>query len=1169
MSIIAKTLVSLFIYLVISFPARASDTRNEIDLSVSSVTAYSINKEQGNLTDILATVVLSWKGRALTDYKINGHRNNVEGRFYIDEFCPENNKDRCFSAKYLSGFKNFVAELNITQIEHLSAKCFSLIYAYDDILAKIKRETESKASIIYEFYVSRKKSYANLGKRCLLQLEKLGVTNAILVAHYKAKAEYKKQKALSKSEQKKETDLDKEKAELARQKAELEKQKVEFEEKERRKNEDAEIRAKQEKAEIKRQKSELAKQKAELEKQKAEFEKQKALLEKKTSDAKKQKPEVLKETDQKVKKELHDQVSQNKDKIREQLQVLAKEEIDEVLNYLNAKDMNRGKEYENELARKRNIREKEREVIFSKMKSELKSIELGNLSDKQKINELKRIASYSGNAYAEYELAKIYMLSSQSDSDKFKAFFWMQKAASAGVRDAREALALFYAEGHFVEKDEKGAIYWWVKAISQKSKKALDDMIINSNNSDTISFNLGRLFLDGRYLDINAYEAQKLFSKLKNKIRGADIKELEARVLLNDYDAFLELGMLLQDGERVEKDIERATFLLFEASENSSSKYKKRLAKKQYLIAREEFLQVSAENGDDESQYQLGNLKLSEKKLNEALRWFQKLSAKNYKDTKLKILEINAEKGDLHAQYEMAKKLEKGEEVERDIDKALKYFEKLAAKNYKNSLFLKTKLLAEKKDKKALFVFGKYLEEGKEIKKNNREALKYYNASADKNYLDAKIKLAQIYRLGLLGTEKDFDLSLDYFRSAVNENGYSLNKVYGYIEKFAEAGRKDAALWLGDMHYYAKIKSASEKTALAFYKQAQDNGSKEAEYKIEELSKCLNESKGFFSSIFSRSDNSLGECILNGHYAIVNSHIDVEEEKKIVACSNFTRAFSNDPRTLDKNTNEPGKKQKEFNIKRLFKNSIDHRAYNLKGQSFTGMKGFPIVFTEEPSGASLSNDERTGEQFLVIATEGYVQTFLFRNKTKLIPTSHSCDRGKACTKDFKNLMGSFINVSKNLQQLCRLDQWPDGKQLYESAPSPVKKKVNFGSSTSDSNSYKANSPYRAEIKCLDVSGFETRLDLCFSDRLSFMKIKIGPTERTFDQTDMLQGGLRQYNFGQFDQVLKIDLPNNNWLVAVRNYSKFYNVIIEVKNRYGDITYSGNSKNGMLAGTRLN
>ena len=302
---------------------------------------------------------------------------------------------------------------------------------------------------------------------------------------------------------------------------------------------------------------------------------------------------------------------------------------------------------------------------------------------------------------------------------------------------------------------------------------------------------------------------------------------------------------------------------------------------------------------------------------------------------------------------------------------------------------------------------------------------------------------------------------------------------------------------------------------------------------------------------------------------MVNSHIDVEEEKKIVACSNFTRAFSNDPRAFDKYTNEPSKRQKNFSIRRLFKNSIDTRAYNLKGQSFTGMKGFPIMFTEEPSGASLSKDERTGEQLLVIASNGYVETFTFRNKTKLIPTSHSCDRGKACTKDFKNLMGSFINVSKNLHQLCRLDQWADGKQPYESASSLAKKKVNFGSSTSGSNSYKANSPYRAEIKCLDVSGFETRLDLCFSDRLSFMKIKIGPTERNFDQMDMLQGGLRAYNFRQFDQVLKIDLPKNNWLVAVRNYSEFYNVIIEVKNRYGEITYSGNSKNGMLAGTRLN
>ena len=67
---------------------------------------------------------------------------------------------------------------------------------------------------------------------------------------------------------------------------------------------------------------------------------------------------------------------------------------------------------------------------------------------------------------------------------------------------------------------------------------------------------------------------------------------------------------------------------------------------------------------------------------------------------------------------------DKGIEVERNVEKALKYLEKLADIKYKNSLFLKTKLLAEKKDKKALFVFGKYLEEGKEIKKNNQEALK-------------------------------------------------------------------------------------------------------------------------------------------------------------------------------------------------------------------------------------------------------------------------------------------------------------------------------------------------------------------------------------------------------------------------------------------------------------
>ncbi len=1079
--LLSISFLSLFLY----FPALALELDKYVELSVGSVTTHSYNKEKNTLTNILANVVLTWRGVNITEFKINGHRNNLEEKFYLDQFCPENNADQCLSAKYLDGFENFVADLDESKIEHLSAKCFSLTYIFDDILDAIKKEVELKDNLIEKFYSSRQKSFENLGKRCLRKLEKLDVTNEFLVAHTKIREH-----------------------EIANR---VKKDKV--------------------------RKDQLISSKERVGKDQPS----KEIIEKEASYKRKKK---------------------DFERFKKQLATLKSEEYVEIETYLKFEDNELDINYITELSKKRLEREELRKQIFQEMAEQLKQQTTENMAIVEKVRILRELSKNYGNPYADFAIGAFMQENAQTEEDLRTSFVYMKKAANSGLMPARTLLANFYIQGIGTRKSESAAVWWWVASIAQGSKASIKEMTSWANKSDAIAYVLGTLYLDKMYIEQDPRKARKYLGFIKNKFKGADIKWLEASVLAGDYEAYLALGLRLKNGDGIKKNKDRALQMLFEASKGIDDIRKKKRAELEYL-------KLSALNGVSESAYQLGILKLKEKRVDEALRWFHLLDGEHYKDTDLKVGEIYAEKGVPWAQYEMAQIFDKGIEVERNVEKALKYLEKLADINYKNSLFLKTKLLAEKKDKKALFVFGKYLEEGKEIKKNNQEALKYYDASANKNYLDAKIKLAQIYRLGLLGTEKDFDLSLTYYKSAVEENGYSLNKVYGYIEKFAEAGSKDAALWLGDMHYYAKIKSASEKTALTFFKQAQDNGSKEAENKIEELSKCLNESKGFFSSIFSRSDNSLGACILNGHYAMVNSHIDVEEEKKIVACSNFTRAFSNDPRAFDKYTNEPSKRQKNFSIRRLFKNSIDTRAYNLKGQSFTGMKGFPIMFTEEPSGASLSKDERTGEQLLVIASNGYVETFTFRNKTKLIPTSHSCDRGKACTKDFKNLMGSFINVSKNLHQLCRLDQWPDGKQPYESASSLAKKKVNFGSSTSGSNSYKANSPYRAEIKCLDVSGFETRLDLCFSDRLSFMKIKIGPTERNFDQMDMLQGGLRAYNFRQFDQVLKIDLPKNNWLVAVRNYSEFYNVIIEVKNRYGEITYSGNSKNGMLAGTRLN
>ena len=150
----------LLIYLL-SFKVLWSQSISNVikDLKVADTSSRFYDKDNGKLTDFLASVELVWKGKILSDYKINGYRDNNQEKFYIAQFCPENNRGRCFEANYLWGFEQHISEMSEQERVKFSAKCFSLAYLYDEILEEIKKEVSSDEKIISDFYSSRENSY--------------------------------------------------------------------------------------------------------------------------------------------------------------------------------------------------------------------------------------------------------------------------------------------------------------------------------------------------------------------------------------------------------------------------------------------------------------------------------------------------------------------------------------------------------------------------------------------------------------------------------------------------------------------------------------------------------------------------------------------------------------------------------------------------------------------------------------------------------------------------------------------------------------------------------------------------------------------------------------------------------------------------------------------------
>jgi TPR repeat protein len=214
-------------------------------------------------------------------------------------------------------------------------------------------------------------------------------------------------------------------------------------------------------------------------------------------------------------------------------------------------------------------------------------------------------------------------------------------------------------------------------------------------------------------------------------------------------------------------------------------------------------LRMKAENGDVQSQYELGVAfdfgKLGlEKNYTEAVKWFRKAAEQNNAAAQdnlgqcyaagegveqdyagaAKWYRKAAEQNYVPAQYNLAVAYDNGLGVPNDDGEAAKWYQKAAEQNYAP----------------AQFNLAQFYRAGRGITKDEAEATKWFQKAADQNFAKAEAALGFCYINGV-GVEQDTSQAIKWYRKAAEQNDnsaqYDLGLCYangeGVSKNYAEA----------------------------------------------------------------------------------------------------------------------------------------------------------------------------------------------------------------------------------------------------------------------------------------------------------------------------------------------------------------------------------------------
>ncbi len=385
-----------------------------------------------------------------------------------------------------------------------------------------------------------------------------------------------------------------------------------------------------------------------------------------------------------------------------------------------------------------------------------------------------------------------------------KAVVYWRRAAFLGNEEAQHNLAMSYARGEGIKRNDCLAFYWWRKAAIQGHVKAQNNLgclfyegrgcsldydvafiwcrkSAESGHSEA-AFNLALCFEHGHGTDKNLDEAKKWYEiagfaddnadawhnlgllyyheDVSNNSIGAEkaIDCWERAAALNHHDAIFNLGSLYYDGDIVPMNLSKAVFWLQKAA--TDSQYPDAIA--QFALGECHF--VGEEDGVGEGEMYGVNVSLSDK--NQFLPF-------NYHEAKF-WYKCAAKQGHVEAMFRLATCLEEGSADEKsDFRQAFYWYHRAAKNGHIDAQFhlgccydIADDYLPEMQAEDKSFCF--------------RQAKRWYlRAARDGNHKDAQDQMARHYELEFTkmkekGTDdstaiKAMMKSLHWFDKAANQ----------------------------------------------------------------------------------------------------------------------------------------------------------------------------------------------------------------------------------------------------------------------------------------------------------------------------------------------------------------------------------------------------------------
>lgn len=375
----------------------------------------------------------------------------------------------------------------------------------------------------------------------------------------------------------------------------------------------------------------------------------------------------------------------------------------------------------------------------------------------------------NGNANAQYQLAVAYLEGiSGFSKDKARALDWMKNAANNNHKDAQYLLGSFYYNGSLVKRNLTTARHWLNKAAragvsnARVLLSAIEDYDKSQNKQKQKATSTGDLFL----ASASKGDREAQFKVGLMYLNGSDgfPKDVEqARQWLNkaatqDHtNAQFEMGMMYY--KPGSDDNSQAENLLLKAADKGHSNAQYFLAaiysENQKYDDAARWLDRAFQNNHQEALEMLIELymsgKLSDPDKNRVLRWLEQASLKGLRD----------------AQYKLGEEYLVREEVANHNSKAFAWIEKSARNGYTQ----------------AKYKLATLYREGVGARKQYTKSARWYREAAREGHADAQYDLADLYLQGL-GLPRNKNKAKQWLEKAADQGHVKAKIKLGNLTRF-------------------------------------------------------------------------------------------------------------------------------------------------------------------------------------------------------------------------------------------------------------------------------------------------------------------------------------------------------------------------------------------------